>query len=77
MYWEKCKISYFSSGSKELVKISGLEVQSKKLFWVYISKEAFDNLQNGIPLMSALKEYSLDIREFLISGFAPTKNSIF
>lgn len=77
MYWEKCNIGYFNSGSKELVKISGLEVQNKKPFWVYISKEAFDNLQNGIPLRVALKDYSLDIREFLISGFAPTENSIF
>ena len=77
MYWEKCNIGYFSSGSKELVKISGLEVQNKKLFWVYISKDAFDKLQNGIPLGTALKDYSLDIKEFLISGFAPTKNSIF
>jgi hypothetical protein len=77
MFWEKCNISYFSSGSKELVKISGLEVQNKKTFWVYISKEAFIDLQNGIPLRTALKNYSLDIREFLISGFAPTVNSIF
>lgn len=77
MYWEKCNIGFFNSGSKELVKISGLEVQNEKPFWVYISKEAFDNLQKGIPLRTALKDYSLDIREFLISGFAPTKNSIF
>ncbi len=32
MYWEKCNIGYFCSGSKELVKISGLEVQNKKPF---------------------------------------------
>lgn len=77
MFWEKCNISYFSSSSEELVKISGLEVQNKKSFWVYISKEAFSDLQNRIPLGTALKDYSLDIREFLISGFAPTENSIF
>ncbi|WP_233901232.1 hypothetical protein [Tenacibaculum piscium] len=77
MFWEKCNIGYFNSGSKELVKISGLEVQNKKPFWVYISKEAFDNIQNGVSLSTALKDFSLEIREFLISGFAPTENSIF
>ena len=77
MYWEKCYIGYFTTGSKELVKISGFEVQNKKPFWVYISKEAFDNIQNGVSLSTALKDYPLEIREFLISGFAPTENSIF
>ena len=77
MYWEKCNIGYFFSGSKELVKISGLENLNKKPFWVYISKEAFYNIQNGVSLSTALKDYSLEIREFLISGFAPTENSIF
>ena len=76
MFWEKCNIGYFNSGSKELVKISGLEVQNKKPFWVYISKEAFDNIQNGVSLSTALKDYSLEIREFIISGFAPTETSI-
>ncbi len=77
MYWEKCNISFLISGSIELVKISGLEVQNKKAFWVYISKEAFDNLQNGIPISTALKDYSLEIREFLICGFSSSVNHIF
>ncbi|MBS1537906.1 MAG: hypothetical protein JST20_09175 [Bacteroidetes bacterium] len=77
MFWEKCNIGYLNFGSKELVKISGLEIQNEKPFWVYISKKAFINLQNGTPLKTALKDYSLDIREFLISGLAPTNNSIF
>lgn len=77
MYWEKCKVEFFNSGSKNLVKISGFEVQNKKTYWVYISKGAFINLQNGIALKIALKDYSLDVKEFLISGFAPTENSIF
>ncbi|MDQ3190195.1 MAG: hypothetical protein M3Q58_01225 [Bacteroidota bacterium] len=77
MFWEKCNIGYFNSGSKELVKISGLEVQNKRSYWVYISKDAFINLQNGIPLKTALKDYTLEIREFLISGFSPTETSLF
>lgn len=77
MFWEKCTISFFSLDSKELVKISGIEVENNKPFWVYISKVAFDNIQNGVPLNIALKDYSLEIREFLIAGFAPTEDSIF
>lgn len=77
MFWEKCNIGYFNSGSTELVKISGLEVLNNKPFWVYISKEAFDKMQNGVSLGTALKDYSLEIREFLISGCAPTESSIF
>ncbi|MDH6357984.1 hypothetical protein [Parabacteroides sp. PF5-9] len=59
------------------MKISGLEVQNKKSYWVYISKESFANLLNGMPINIALKNYSLDIKEFLICGFAPTSDSIF
>jgi hypothetical protein len=77
MYWEKCKINYFNSKTQELVKISGFEVQNNNPYWVYISKKSFIDLQNGVPLISALKEYSLDIKEFLISGLAPTTSSIF
>ena len=77
MFWEKCNVAYFNSGSKELVRISGLEVLNKKPYWVYISKHAFVNLQNGTPLKTALKDYPLDLREFLISGFAPTNNHMF
>ncbi|MCF8460261.1 MAG: hypothetical protein K9G46_06025 [Flavobacteriales bacterium] len=77
MFWEKCNIEYFTAGSTEHVKISATEVQNKKPYWVYISKEAFVKLQNGIPLITALKDYSFDIREFLVSGFAPTEKSIF
>lgn len=77
MFWEKCMIDYLSLGSKELVKISGLEVLNKKLYWVYISKETFIKLQSGMRLSVALKDYPLEIKEFLISGFAPTDNSIF
>ena len=77
MYWEKCNIEFFNSGPKELVKISGPEVVNKKPYWVYIAKGAFTDLQNGITLNSALKDYPLDIKEFLISGFCPSENSIF
>lgn len=77
MFWEKCNIKYFNSGSKVLVKVSGLEVQNKTPYWVYIAKDSFDNLQNGVPLQTALKNYPLDIKEFLICGLAPTKDSIF
>jgi hypothetical protein len=77
MYWEKCKIDFFNSGSQDLVKISGLEVLNKKPYWVYISKKSFINLQNGIPINIALKEYSLIIKEFLIAGFAIMDNSFF
>ena len=76
MFWEKCTIDYFISDSKELVKISGLEVLNKKPYWVYITKETFTKLQNGIPLGIALQDYPLEIKEFLISGFAPTNESL-
>lgn len=77
MFWERCNIGYFNSGTEQFVKISGFEALNRKSYWVYISKDEFIKLQNGIPINIALKKYQIDIREFLISGFAPTSNSIF
>ena len=77
MFWEECNINFVITNSKELVKISGNDVLSKKPFWVYISKEAFKGLQNKTPLNITLKDYSLEIKEFLITGIAPSTNQTF
>lgn len=77
MFWEKCNIGYLMINSKELVKISGIDVLYKKPYWVYISKDAFIDLQNKSPLNIALKDYSLEIKEFLISGISPSTNHFF
>jgi hypothetical protein len=77
MFWEQCRINYLLSGSKELVKISGIEVLNKKPYWVYLSKEAFLGLQNKVPVNVCLREYSLEIREFVISGISPLTNQTF
>lgn len=77
MYWEKCNINFFSSGSREFVKISGYDVVNNKPHWIYISRESFRLLQSGVPVNMALKDYSIDIKEFVISGFSPTNDSVF
>lgn len=77
MFWESCNIFYFNSGTRQFVKISGLEALNSKSHWVYISKDEFIKLQNGTPINIALKNYPLDIREFLISGLAPMSESFF
>jgi len=59
MYWEKCDITYFNSGAKGFVKISRPEVQSGIQYWVYISKNAFEDTQKNIPLDITLKGYNL------------------
>ena len=76
MFWERCYIGYFNSGADQFVKVSGFEALNRKSYWVYISKDDFIQLQDGIPINIALKKYPINVREFLISGFAPTSDSI-
>jgi hypothetical protein len=73
MFWEKCNIGYVKQGLDELVKISRPEALDEQPYCVYISKEAFAMLQREVPLSNALEGYSLDIKEFLISGFEPIR----
>tara|TARA_Y100001970_G_scaffold213421_1_gene260851 strand:+ start:996 stop:1763 length:768 start_codon:yes stop_codon:yes gene_type:complete len=77
MFWEKCKISFFEKSSREFVKIYGYEVVNKTPYWVYIEKKHFEILRQGSPINIALKDYSQEIREFLIAGFAYSTDSIF
>ena len=77
MYWEKCKIDFFDTSSGKVAKVSGHETINNQEYWVYISSESFDKLLSGIPLNIALAGYPLDVKEFLISGIAPSKQSIF
>ena len=60
--------SYTISGNRRLIILDELEK---------LSKEAFKGLQNKTPLNITLKDYSLEIKEFLITGIAPSTNQTF
>jgi hypothetical protein len=76
MYWEKCKVDYFSTWSGEFVKITGSDNLNKSEYGIYLPRHNFDELLNRVPMNQALSGYPLDIKEFLICGYAPSKLSI-
>ena len=71
MFWKNCSIFHFENSFGKFVKILGIEVQSRKEYWVYLKKNDFNELLEGKEINYALKEYSEEIKEYLVSGKSP------
>lgn len=77
MFWEKCKISFFSEANIDYTKIEGQDSIYGQNYWIYLKRDNFDSVLNNTPIHKALSDYPMDVKEFMISGIAPTTDSVF
>lgn len=73
MFWESCNIEFFENKGCQFVKVSGNEVLTNKLYWVYISEKQFDRICRGESINTCIE--NPETKHFLVAGIAPMVDS--